>query len=86
MRASLTSSFLKYDLTQGEFEGGCRFSSDQRAVIQNLIADCAEEKIALTFDVNNPQVFVQAEAELQGKIGILKYLLSLESQLPPEVN
>ena len=85
MRASLKSAFVSYDLTAEETKEGTHFSSAQRAVIQNLLAEAAEEKIALTFDPTNQLRFVQAEAELQGKIGILKYLLSLDSQLPLEV-
>ncbi len=86
MRPLTDSSFMKYHLTAPEYEAGCKFTSEQRAVIQNLIADCAEEKLVLTFDPEHPLQFAQAEAELQGKIGILKYLLSLEAQLTPEVN
>ena len=75
------SSFLSYSLTQQEIVEGSTFNSAQRAVIQNLIAESAEEKVALKYDPQNPMSFVQAEAELQGKIGILKYLLSLEASI-----
>jgi len=79
MLHNTNSSFISYILTVGEQEAGSHFSPEQRAVIQNLIADAAEEKVALTYDPTNPLKFTQAEAELQGKIGILKYLLELES-------
>jgi hypothetical protein len=85
MRVSPNSAFIKYELTAAEIKEGSHFSSAQRALIQNLIADSAEEKISLTFDPTNPLAFAQAEAELQGKIGILRYLLSLDSQIPLEV-
>lgn len=75
---STQSSFLRYDLTSEELIAGTQFSSAHKLVIQNLIADAAEEKISLTFDATNPQAFIQREAELAGQIGILKYLLSLE--------
>lgn len=81
MQLNTDSSFVSYILTAGEIEAGSHFSTEQRAVIQNLIAETAEEKVSLTFDPNNPLKFTQAEAELQGKIGILKYLLSLETTL-----
>jgi len=80
MQPNISSSFLKYDLTEAELKAGSVFTLDQRAVIQNLIADAAEEKLALTFDPSNPAVFTQREAELTGQIGILKYLLDLQSQ------
>ena len=82
MQANLSSAFLTYSLTPAEVSAGSTFSLDQKAVIQNLIGGIAEEKIALTFDPTNPQIFIQREAELAGQIGILKYLLSLEATLP----
>ena len=80
MNISDKSSFVRYDLTESELKAGSVFTLDQRAVIQNLIVDAAEEKIALTFDTDKPQQFIQREAELTGQIGILKYLLDLQSQ------
>lgn len=77
------SSFVSYQLTEEEFNDGSAFTVTQRAVLQNLLSEAAEEKVALTFDPKNPEGFVQQEAELQGKIGILKYLLSLN---PPVVH
>jgi len=81
MIPSTQSSFLSYILSPEEIKAGSIFNLQQKAVIQNLIAASAEEKLALTFDPNNPQQFIQTEAELHGKIGILKYLLELESTL-----
>lgn len=80
MEINIQSSFIKYDLNEAELKAGSVFTLDQRAVMQNLIADAAEEKLALTFDPNNPALFTQREAELTGQIGILKYLLDLQSQ------
>lgn len=77
MLVNTDSSFIKYNLTPDEFKVGCTFSPEQRAVLQNLISDAAEEKVTLTYDPENPLKFTQVEAELQGKIGILKYLLEL---------
>jgi len=81
MQLNTESSFVSYILTEGELQAGSCFSTEQRAVIQNLIADLAEEKVSLTYDPTNPLKFTQAEAELQGKIGILKYLLAMQSTL-----
>ena len=81
MIPSIESSFLTFTLTPAETKAGSTFTLDQKAVIQNLIGGIAEEKIALTFDPTNPQVFIQREAELMGQLGILKYLLSLESSI-----
>ena len=86
---NLTSSFLSYTLTPSEISEGSRFTTAQRAVIQNIIADTAEEKLTLKFDPLNPSIFVQREAELAGQLAILKYLLDLEfinpaPQIQPE--
>lgn len=78
------TSLTRFELTPDELQAGSHFNPEQKAVLQNLIADCAEEKISLKFDPSKPHEFQQAEAELQGKIGILKYLLSLESQFIPQ--
>lgn len=79
MTPNLTSSFITYTLTPSQLAEGSKFTLDQKAVIQNLIGEAAEEKLMLTFDPQNPQAFIQREAELMGQIGILKYLLSLEA-------
>lgn len=81
MLPSLTSTFIKYNLSETERKAGSVFSTEQRAVIQNIIADTAEEKIALTFDPDHSLQFAQREAELTGQIGILKYLLELENEV-----
>lgn len=73
------SSFIKYELSNDELKAGVVFSPESRAVMQNLIADAAEEKISLTFDPTQPHIFQQREAELTGQISILKYLLDLQS-------
>lgn len=79
MQINTTSSFLSYQLTTEEVAQACKFTELQRALIQNEIAIAAEEKVNLKFDPTNPLEFAQCEAELTGKIGILKYLLDLNS-------
>lgn len=50
-------------------------SFNQKCVIHNLIEEAAAAKLALKLDPTNVFPFMQAEAELQGKIGILAYLI-----------
>lgn len=69
------NTFTTYELTSQEQEEGSKLSYLQEAVIQNLISECAEEKLRLSVDPQNINAFLQAEAELAGKIGILSYLL-----------
>lgn len=84
MQVNADSSFISYKLTKEEYISGVSFSSNQRAVMQNLIGDIAEELITVTYDPQNPAVFQQRNAELMGQLGILKHLMSLESQLIKE--
>jgi hypothetical protein len=75
--AQLTPTlFTRHILTNEEELAGIQYTTEQRMFMQNIIADSAEEKVRLTFDPANPNVFIQREAELQGIIGVLSGLLS----------
>jgi hypothetical protein len=76
----INSTFTRFQLTQEETTSGQSLTSTNIAVIQNLICDCAEERLSLKYDPSNPIIWAQREAELQGQIGILKLLLELSSQ------
>lgn len=69
------SSFQKWVLTDEEKIQGSVLTILQKQVIQNQITEAAEEKIALVYDLNKPMEFVQREAELQGRILCLKFLI-----------
>lgn len=84
MAAILPTSLTKYSLSEAEYKAGSMFTLAQHQVIQNLIAEASEEKVALKYDPNNPVLFAQREAELQGKIGILKFLLENSVTLQSE--
>lgn len=73
----IQNAFTEYELLDSEIKLGAIFTEANRAIIQNLIARAAQDRLALTYDVNNPMSFIQREAELQGQIGILTYLLNL---------
>jgi hypothetical protein len=75
------TSFVSWILTPEEEAQGSVFSLTQKQLIQNRIAVLAEEKLALTYDPNEPMKFLQTEAELQGQIGILKYLLTMSQDV-----
>ena len=49
----------------------------QKQVIQNERTALANKRIALQFDPEHPLKFQQEDAELQGQIGILSYLLEM---------
>ena len=75
MSTIVPTSMTRYDLSEMEYRTGTTLNVYQSQVIQNLIADCAEEKINLKFDPNNPVNFAQQEAALTGKLEVLRYIL-----------
>jgi hypothetical protein len=79
MAHQVNSTFTRYKLSPEEQESGQSLTTANLYVIQNLICDAAEEKLALAYDPLNPIAFAQREAELQGQIGILKLLVELAS-------
>lgn len=76
MARQVNTSFSMYEFTKEESLVAYTFTDLNLKAIQNEIAIAAEEKLALKYDTQNPLIFVQQEAELQGKIGILKFLLA----------
>lgn len=58
-----------------EMEQASILSENQKLWVQYNISKYATEKLALRFDPQNPQNFVQREAELQGSINVLLYLI-----------
>ena len=69
------NSFSSFSLTPEELQSGSILSADQKRVIQNLICECAEEKLNLIQDPLNPLKYIQEDAYLRGKIDILKWLI-----------
>lgn len=78
-----TTRFTSWNLDPLEFRRGCTYNDLQVKVIQNLICQAALEKVSLTYDPLNSMAFVQREAELQGQIGILEFLLTQAESLNP---
>lgn len=69
------NSFSSYHLTDDETTLGSVLTLTQKQVLQNQLATCAEEKLALVFDTEKPQEFVQQEAFKRGQIEMLSYIL-----------
>lgn len=81
----LNSQFVEYEFSEEELKNLPGFTLDQRQFLQSELAAVVSEKVALTFDPEHPQRFLQQEAELQGKMGMLKYLLSLNPKQQLEI-
>jgi hypothetical protein len=77
---STDNIFQSWNLSQQEFFQGSILSILQKQCIQNQIAQLAQEKCLLKFTPNDVHTFLQQEAELQGKIGALSYLLTLSAE------
>lgn len=72
-------SFNRYELNEDEQRAGQALSLSNQAVIQNLIATIAEEKLHLVLDTNNITAYAQQEAYLRGQLDILRHILDLSS-------
>lgn len=81
----IPSTFTRYSLTEEEQKSGQTLTTTNLQVIQNLICDAAEARLALTYDPLNPVQWAQREAELQGQIGILKMLCELSQIANPSI-
>lgn len=73
----IPSAFCSYQLTDEEFTQGSLLTTLQKQCIQNQISEAAIKKLNLKVDPMNPLSNLQQEAELQGTILSLQYLLTL---------
>ena len=79
------SQFIEYEFSEEELKNLPGFSTEQRQFLQNELAAAVSEKVALTFDPEHPLRFTQTEAEIQGKMNVLRYLLSLNPKQLPQI-
>ena len=86
MSHTLPSTFTRYSLTQEEQQSAQTLTTLNLQHLQNLICDAAEKRIAMTLDPANPIAYAQEAAELQGQIGILKFLVELSQVANPSLN
>lgn len=78
--------FQAWVLSQEEIIRGQVLTTLQKQVIQNERAALANKRISLKFDPAEPLKFQQEDAELQGQIGILSYLLEMSSAAETIIN
>lgn len=86
MARLIPNRFSSWELDSQEKLQASMLTDLQTKHIQNLICVAALEKSSLTFDPQNPLQFTQKEAELQGQIGILEYLLVVSTEAYNQVN
>ena len=85
MATQIINQFSQFDLTEAESLAGQCLSITQQQVIQNMLAGLSIEKTNLLYPANNHMGYVQQEAELTGKIGILRQLLDNSAQATDEI-
>ena len=69
------SQFSTYSFTEEELLQASILSPIQIQLIQSDMAQIAENILALEFDPENPQKFVQNDAHLKGQLAAYRYLL-----------
>lgn len=54
-------------------------TTETRQWLTNRLYEVSQQKLLLTYDAANPTAFIQAEAEMQGRIRELMLILEAES-------
>lgn len=85
MAALQSNSFTSYELTEQEALQGSSYTGLQLQVLQNILANIAEEKIRLIYDPKNPEQFVQQEASLKGALDIITHLIDTSNVAEQEL-
>jgi hypothetical protein len=74
------SQFTEYELTDEEEYSGSILTDTQKQVIQNDRVDVATQLINLEFTSQDPLIFAQQRARLQGQLWQLNYILERSDQ------
>lgn len=72
---SLDSTFTVWSLTEEEQLQGAILNQSQKQVLQNRLADIADQKLNLTFDPVNPTDFALQDSFLRGQMDIIRFFL-----------
>ena len=80
-----TNIFTEYEMTQEEQQNGQIYSSNQLAVLKNLRALTAQQRLALAYDPIKHDEFIQNEAFLKGQLAILEVLISTHEETLAEL-
>lgn len=80
MATQITNQFTQFELTSEEQISAQQLTALNLQFLQNLLADLSIEKVNLKYTPENHLSWVQAEAELHGKIGMVSYLIECHTQ------
>lgn len=75
MGSQTLSTFSRFNLTEEEILQGRILNLYQKQVIQNELADIADQLLALDYDPTNNLKWIQDNAFLKGQLGLFRQML-----------
>lgn len=82
---AMLSSFTKIAISVEDEQLGLALSTNTLAVLQNLRAQIAEEKLHLVLDPSKLHEYAQQEAHLRGQLDILSYLINAADEVQKKI-
>lgn len=80
----VATSLTAFELTDEEDKLGRILTQNQKQVIQNEVALCAEELLLMKLDGPDPTTFIHARAFTQGKMEAFKWLIDTAKSIEDE--
>ena len=81
MAKLIPNAFSTFELTEDEDKQGSILTITQQQVIQNKIAEAAQQQLNLVYDTKDPLKFVQEQAYLKGQLDFGQYLIDLTANV-----
>lgn len=82
----INNNFTQYQLSEDEQQAGYSLSPEQRAVIQNDIADIAIKRASIVHDLSDPGKSLLEDAALKGQLTMLLWMLSRADAVMASIN
>lgn len=75
MSSQAVGTFTYWKLTNQEILQGSVLNFSQKQLLQNDLAQVADQILALDFNPQNPTKFAQDDAHLKGQMAAIRYML-----------
>lgn len=75
MARLIPGTFSSYEFSDSELLSASILSIPQKQLLQNELAQIADNRLNLDFDPTNPAKFTQHEAYLKGQMSIIRVML-----------
>ena len=85
MAKIIPSAFTRYTITHKEELAGKILTLDQKIVIQNELAQVAEQILGLVYMPQDPLEFVKQDAFLKGQMSVYRVLLDASDECEAEL-